>query len=1193
MNRFVAQKLAKYKKDDISIALKCLSLDELTLLEVPNTNNELSNALDFIANKIISFLEFRTIFLKTGVLYDCFKDICPFKMRFNNALKKLKVEDQELLNNNIENWSDDLLIRLFNEIIPQLNYDLIVFSDHSDLFFKTYFKIYNDESIDVALSNLNNKELDILTRAFGKNLDKMLNNKEVSSEERNLIFNELMPKITRYLTYLEEPSYKINLQKAINCPKNMDIEDIALQLPLQEKDFMFRHFNKDLNSYESALDLSKKDYDFINNKLIPLLKQKDYSKNVKIEHSNFSDFFENQKISNLINPLLDLSKKDFAFLVSLYGVNLDESLKRNLTNRDEYQLNRIINNIKASVFDEQNQVLKTWNEITQDKSLNIIKLASLNLKPSYKDMVEKFGGENLLNPSIDNLKIEEIYTLYHKVFKSLKEKINLVDTKKITEEVTSEYKYLFEMVFKNYDKSLVLGAIATLKPRYIDYLTELYSINLERPLLLSSSKCFEDVINIVIPQLKSLLKNKDFKKEMEKSHFFFTMFEEDRRAILKKVSQLSKEDIVTIKKLYGENLEQELNYDALTNYEYILFRMNILTKLKETVIIDLNKEVNKTDSKKQLEKVNDNITDEKKENNKLRSNYQYFFKIFGEEEKAVREAVSKLSKKHQIILKKMYGEDLNAVQNLKEITKSEYNIFIGNIVLRIKNILKDKDVMFEGKSTKYAYFLKIFDEEEEKVRKAVLKLPEKYQNIIYKMYGNSLDQPQKRSMLSSAEYTMFVTSIISKMKAILNGESVKFDYQKNNYKYLFKIFMEDEEKVRQAVLKLPTKYQVILKKMYGEDLNGVQNLKEITRSEYSTFISNIVLKIKSILKGENVNYRQKNNYAFFFKIFDEEEEKVRKAVLKLPEKYQIILKKMYGENLLLEQNIKAISNSEYKMFITIIISKLKALLNGEEVIFGEKSYKYQYFFKIFEAEDEKVRKAVLKLPEKHQIILKKMYGEDLTLEQNRKAVSRYEYNVFLSIIPKMKAILNVENVKFECQNNSYQYFYKIFVEDEESVRKAVSQLPETDQVILKKMYGEDLTLEQNTQAISKNEYSVFSCSIIPKILKLITINNSVIDNENNLEEISFERELLNIYHNPLFIQLATLLSKQDAIIWFCYWGLEEGKRYSIAKIGEKFKLSRADILSSLRSSSQLISNSLEYINQHFNVNEIKLLKLKD
>ena len=64
MNRFVAQKLAKYKKDDISIALKCLSLDELTLLEVPNTNNELSNALDFIANKIISFLEFRTIFLK-------------------------------------------------------------------------------------------------------------------------------------------------------------------------------------------------------------------------------------------------------------------------------------------------------------------------------------------------------------------------------------------------------------------------------------------------------------------------------------------------------------------------------------------------------------------------------------------------------------------------------------------------------------------------------------------------------------------------------------------------------------------------------------------------------------------------------------------------------------------------------------------------------------------------------------------------------------------------------------------------------------------------------------------------------------------------------------------------------------------------------------------------------------------------
>ncbi|MBQ9833930.1 MAG: hypothetical protein IJO33_01915 [Bacilli bacterium] len=1110
MNKIVVEKLKGHSQTEIDIALKCLDLDELTLIELPNYENSITDSLNFIANKMLEFLKFREHVLAKKTLHSYFISLCPYQIRFNNTLKKLPSKELELLNN-LNN--DELIIKAFNEIIPKINYDLIIFTSHFDPLFISYFNGYKIDDVPVALSNLNNKELELLFKAYGKNLDQAISSKNVNSEERKIIFNELFPKITKYLTNIELPAYKFNLSNVFKELKIIGIETVALQLPEEYRNFIFKYFNKDFNSYKSVLEFSKEEYEYLTNKIIPLIKSYAYNTNVEMDYTCFLNFWNGRTLEQLAPYLIGLNKKEYEFLVELYGKNLEKILNYDLDDKQKNYLKKVVGKIKTEIQNnpEQKDIIKIWDEIKKGNSTNILKMSCCKVNGVYKNIIDEFFGkdlENILTPKIENLTIDELWKLNNTIFTEIKESIKLYGSGQLIKDLKEANKYFIDGVFKDYDIVKLLSAVAKLAAKDIGTLKDMYGVNLNRPLLTLDKNKFNDLIYDIFPELLMILESKDFEQELAKDMYLFNLYPSDINIVRSIVNNLKEEDLLIVKKLYGENLEQRLSFNnaTMSNQEFLSFRIRIIQKIK--VAINNYIQTGKLDSFKPIvqQKSNSKNNSVNVSNKLAEPKLQYFYKIFGEEEE-VKEKVNKLltqiPDEYIILLKKLYGETLQNPICQKNVSMGEYSKFYGSILPKLTAMFNGISVSFnihKLRNNFYNYFM-IEESSKESFLDIINNLEEEHKNIIFNIYGENLDMFFGTMRVNSEELHLFYNIIIPNIQLKLQENKLVLTRKKKNkrassYGKLLKVFGDGkEQEVKAAIAKLPEKYQLQLKVLYGENYD--QDII-FSKREYNNLIQTIIPKLRKIVDGEEVTFsnsvnkgKKSTKYSYFYRLFGEEPEvteKVQDALKKVPEEKISLLKKMYGEDLEQVLNRDNITDSEYTEFRGLI-SKIKDILDGKDVKFVKKT-DYSDFYKIFGEEPdvkEKVQDALKKVPEEKICLLKKVYGENLEHLLNHDNVTDNEYTELKKLVNKIKDILEGKEVNFTKSRN-YSYFFDIFnegVEDKDKqkvlVKEIVRNLPDKYKIIITAMYGEDLDKKMNFDTISKSNYSTYVKNIVPKI----------------------------------------------------------------------------------------------------------------
>ena len=794
---------------------------------------------------------------------------------------------------------------------------------------------------------------------------------------------------------------------------------------------------------------------------------------------------------------------------------------------------------------------------------------------NYQDILKRLYGEDLNQvQNFSNVTKSERETFY----KNIVSKVLLL---------INEHDYFYNIFKKTDEESkqdLRKKLRDALPETYLNILRLMYGVDFTYRLnyLAITNEEYYIFNREIIPFINNII----FGKTLKRSHsnkgnnyiyeYFFIAFkadtEEKKEQLKAKIKLLNLKYQQMLHDLYGDNLTERLNRKnkkALSN-----FYPTIVPKLKDLI-----------------------------------SNHMYFYNIFEINEEAKKLELYNqikilLPDEYFIILLKMYGQNLNEVLKYQEITSDEYEIFNKKII-RYVNKIKDGKIVQKNTNdnyNKYRSFYKAFgantEEEKEQLKDRLKLLPLKYQEYLQELYGENLDQDLNTNQKSMKN---FYQTIAPKIRNLITTH-VSF----------YNIFGITEEASKlelynQLKILLPDEYFAILQKMYGENLKDDLNYSQIDADEYYIFTRKIINYVKRIIDGKLANKNdikrkesKQNKYQYLFVTFnitDEKSKEVLKDRIKLlPKSNRELLRKIYGIELDQPQNLKDLTSKEINMFYSSVIPKLKQIF-----------YTYSKFYYIFNITDENEKSELLttldnKLSKEHLVILKKIYSDDLNGEFNSKFITEEEYNIFKgAILKRITKILDNKHIK---SSNKYQYFFEIFGHDENTKREVKAILNYFDKKnlnIMTNLYGCSLEDELDVSYTKSEEYYVFVRKIVPKIFKMLNLKHEnertiSIANDNKIipqiEDLS--STMLDIYRNPLFLHLATLLPEKDCIIWMFYWGLS-GKKLSLNEIAnmEGIQMSERDVISSLKKSALLINNTITHLNEMFNCESITKLVRKE
>ena len=261
---------------------------------------------------------------------------------------------------------------------------------------------------------------------------------------------------------------------------------------------------------------------------------------------------------------------------------------------------------------------------------------------------------------------------------------------------------------------------------------------------------------------------------------------------------------------------------------------------KTKIIVDKLQEKETLTKKTVISKTNNTNTQVK--------NVNLFAELkIGEDDKSILLDVIKysLSAREITILKDFYGskyDGLNRKTNSKE-TKSNARIVISKIKPKLKETLKIKN-----DKLKYRYYLLSFKNEVEYISQNIFKdipkstLENAYKKLtveeegIAKKYFDSL----KGEKLTDEELIVFSNVIFPKLNVYV--------FSPKGIDAYFKVYTTDEQKVLRDIVKfLPKSYLEIIKKKFGENLNG-QNTEKLSKSEVWNFNKTITPKIEKKCK---------------------------------------------------------------------------------------------------------------------------------------------------------------------------------------------------------------------------------------------------------------------------------------------------------------------------------------------------------
>ena len=474
------------------------------------------------------------------------------------------------------------------------------------------------------------------------------------------------------------------------------------------------------------------------------------------------------------------------------------------------------------------------------------------------------------------------------------------------------------------------------------------------------------------------------------------------------------------------------------------------------------------------------------------------------------DTISTFSMREQELLKRVYGDNYNETENYYLLDKESKNEIKNLVYHKLKRRLKR---MWRNTDTKKRYIKNVFelhpDYSKEEVLDAIRRLPDDYQELLVRGYGEDFLNSSLRESLTREERRLLNREISWAIDRRLkyrdvdsNGNApLRHIVSKN----LFELCSNySKEEVLDAFSRLDLDKQEILKNAYGENLDDSTNRYKLNSVEKKR-VAKLILSIKRRLEDPNLGpsrgkiiktSKYRNVKTVFQLMSDYSEEEVLDAISRLPDSSIELLTRGYGEDYKDKSKRDNLTSEEKKLITHKVIPGIKVRLRNKNINKNNALNKNGVISKnLFELNPdyshEEVLDAISRLSSDKQELLIKGYGENFDnplLRQNLNKEERIKVNsIIFRPLRKRLANKNLGKVKPNSIGRLAKNIYELNPDyTEEEIRSVIYKLPEERIELLKKAYGEnfdDSSLRSNLNNDERTKLDHFLYDTLKRRLK--------------------------------------------------------------------------------------------------------------
>ena len=567
----------------------------------------------------------------------------------------------------------------------------------------SWFSEYSKEEVDKAIEKLPKKDLEILHKRYGEDLENPTLQK-VESKDMAFLYTTFRKHMK---TLLEGNKIKTSrgyssIYESFSEYSKEEVDKAIEKLPEKDMEILHKRYGEDLKNPSLKKEITEKEraklYTTIRKHIGELLESSktpsDDSQIEEIGVANNQDstskskciyykWFNEYAKEEVDKAIEKLPKKDLEILHKRYGEDLkNPSLKNEITEKERRKLYQTVRKHIEKLLDSSKKTSND-NQIKEIEMSNnqapIPKTRSKETKGTYyswfseyskeeidqameklpkKDMeiLHKRYGEDLENPTLQKVEPKDmtfLYTTFRKHMKTLLES----NKTKTSRSYNSIYNY-----FSEYSKEEVDRAIDKLPEKDMEILHKRYGEDLRNPIPQKVEPQEKAFLNTTFRKhMKTLLEGNKIKTSRGYSSIYESFSEYSKEEVDKAIEKLPEKDMEILHKRYGEDLEkptpQKIEPQE-NSYLRTTFRKHMKTLLKGNEI---------------------------KTSRAHNSIYEYFDGYSKEE---IDKAIGKLPEKYLKIVHKRYGEDLKK-STPQKLTTNETAKFNQSIRKNIASLLLD------------------------------------------------------------------------------------------------------------------------------------------------------------------------------------------------------------------------------------------------------------------------------------------------------------------------------------------------------------------------------------------------------------------------------------------------------------------------------------------------------------------------
>ena len=991
-----------------------------------------------------------------------------------DAISRLRVEDQELLK---KAYGEDYTNPQLKLTLPnheKVSVNSIVYGTLSRRLRNpklaarkiiTIFEQYSEfsrEEIWEAFHKLIPTQQELLKSILGEDLEDLSGIKTLNKTNRAKFFRIIDISLDKKLHAKHKQLGRI-VKNVFERHPEYEEKEILLavsRLSDEDQELLRKAYGEDLRAKDCYSLLTKKEKYKVRNIVAFSISNRLNNQVLKgkkrvSRFQSFFGFFTDYSHEEIMESFLRIPKEDQEFLKGIYGedlqqecsyTNLDITVKKRI---DSVMRSKLLIRLKDSSIGKYR--VKKFFDYFEDFTKEEVLKAFHDLSKEDQDLLKIGYGENLDEVSgYHSLSQQERHKIHRIISKKMK-RILKPDLKK--KSVTNPFKH-----FSNYSEEEVWNAFYRLPKDKQELLKKAYGEDLrdiEGYYLLSpaekkqvSSILKQDFIKrLQNPELKGYGRGRTVKSVVER--FPDYSFEEIQSA----VGKLTSKRQLLLTKAFGPHLDSHLLYKQLSANE----KTNV-----QRAIAQLQAKLQTSSyEKSEKEEPDQSFVERKKQLDK----------------KSKEDALLSREREKRIIKKSL----LSYYPNASKEDRKRYFQYYCEVTPRFSRLYEKADTRQKNQLLEDAIENSKMSRENFFAKKEWLLVKLARKNGLPKELSHigitGLDAALLNYSITSDEcFADYAESFIdyyfqeySKSHVKTSNEEKPAVKRRHSAKSLCEYFSNyTYEQIREVTCLLSNEEQELLKKTYGESYDSVDGFYQLSEEEKKALIS-LRQKIRRRLDPKNPTKTVHQEH-YLPEILGVDIEKIQELFAYLPNDSQDLLKKAYGDSLTETQKYSFLSTSE-KNKVYRIRTRLQKVIKGERnkewltYSYRKKVVPLTEYFKDFS--HEVLVTAIGQLTKEEQQLLRKAYGEHLDSTKGYYILDEEDKKKVALVRKRIQRHLESRPNRRSIREHSLLEY--LGEKDVEKVYEFVSLLPESQQKLLRKAYGNSLMQVDCYETLSDEE----------------------------------------------------------------------------------------------------------------------------